>query len=266
MIVGNDVSEWQGQIDWATFKKNTNFVIIRTSFGLTYIDQWFGYNRTRARGLGIPFGYYHFAKPDIGNSPQAEADFFCKLIDGDPIREGEVICLDFEVDYADAVNWCKSWLDAVSNHFGGMKLFIYLDQSKVKKYDWSPVVNAGHKLWLASYNPDGVGEKGKWDKITLQQWTSSQKVTGISGNVDGDHFFGTIEEFKALGYKKQSTQPTPVPPPIPPTPTLPPVMDYKKLYDEEVLKTKELTKQVQDLTNKNTLLNTKISNAKQALI
>ena len=68
-----------------------------------------------------------------------------------------------------------------------MKLFIYLDQSKVKAFDWSPVVNAGHKLWLASYNPDGVGDKGKWDKITMQQWTSAQGIPGIlTQNVDGE--------------------------------------------------------------------------------
>ena len=98
MILGNDVSEWQGQIDWSTYKNNTNFVIMRTSFGLNYIDRWFGFNRTQARAQNIPLGYYHFCKPDSGNSAEDEAKFFCSLIDGDPIKEGELIVLDFEVD------------------------------------------------------------------------------------------------------------------------------------------------------------------------
>lgn len=53
--------------------------------------------------------------------------------------------------------------------------------------------------------------------------------------------------------------------PTPPTPT-PPVTDYKKLYEEEQVKTKNLEKLNQELTDKNTALNLKITNAKQALI
>ena len=211
MIVGQDISEFQGQIDFGVYKNNTNFVICKASEGNGYIDHWFGYNRTQARLMGIPLGYYHFARPDLGNTPQAEADFFCSLIDGDPIKEGEVIALDFEVTYTDCVNWCKAWLDAVSAHFGGMKPLIYLNQSQTQGFDWSPVVNAGYGLWLASYNSQGQGQTGKWTSMAMQQWTSSQKVPGITGNCDGDWFFGDINQFKAYGYKK----------PVPPTPTQP---------------------------------------------
>jgi GH25 family lysozyme M1 (1,4-beta-N-acetylmuramidase) len=216
MITGQDISEFQGQIDFGVYKNNTNFVICKVSEGVGYIDSWFGYNRTQARLMGIPLGYYHFARPDLGNSPQTEATFFCNLLDGDPIKEGEVICLDFEVTFTDCVSWCKQWLDAVSAHFGGMKPLIYLDQFRTQGFDWTPVVNAGYGLWLASYNPQGQGQTGKWTSMAMQQWTSSQKVPGIAGNCDGDWFFGDVNQFKAYGYKKPvvhsaSSSPSPSP-------------------------------------------------------
>lgn len=212
MIIGNDVSVFQDQIDFGVYKNNSNFLIAKATEGTSYIDGWYGYNRTQARLAGLPFGSYHFARPDLGNSAEAEAKHFCNVIDGDPIKEGETLFLDFEVTYTDCVNWCKIWLDYVSNHFG-VKPLIYLNQSQIKQFDWLPIVQGGYGLWLASYQADGVGDTGPWKLMAFQQTSSTQQVPGISGNVDRDVFFGDATQFKAYGYKK------PVPtPPVPPTP------------------------------------------------
>jgi GH25 family lysozyme M1 (1,4-beta-N-acetylmuramidase) len=226
MIVGNDISEFQGQINWTTYSTNTNFVVMKASEGSSYIDSWFGNNRQQSRLLNIPRGFYHFARPDLGNSPQAEATFFCKLIDGDPIKKGEFIALDFEVTYTDCVNWCKAWLDAVSTHFNGIKPLIYLNQSQAASFDWNPLVNAGYTLWLASYNPDGYGNTGTWPFMVMQQTSSSQQVPGISGSVDRDVFFGDVVALQKYGFQPVVTPPAPTPPPAPspaPNPVPPPV-------------------------------------------
>jgi lysozyme len=243
MIVGNDISGHQGSVNFPVYKDNTNFLIIKTTEGVGFIDPWFANNRTQARANNIPLGYYHFARPDLGNTPQAEAEFFCKLLDGDPILEGEVIALDYECpnQKQSDVDWCKQWLDAVSKRFGGMKPFIYLNQSQVKAFDWSVVVNAGYGLWLASYTYDpnnNTGFTGEWPFMAMQQWTSSQIVPGINGKVDGNCFFGDLTAFKKYGYQKPvavppppPTQPTPPPTPPTPPPTPPepvdPCVNYK---------------------------------------
>lgn len=219
MIVGNDISNAQGEVNFDTYSKNTNFLIAKATEGVGFIDAWYGNNRNQSRSHNIPFGSYHFARPDLGNSAQAEAKFFCQVIDGDAIKEGEVLALDFEVTYTDCVNWCKQWLDYVRDHYNGLKPYIYLNQAQLKQYDWKPIADAGYPLWLASYQADGVGYTGAFKSIIMQQWTSSQKVPGISngtGNVDGDHFFGDLNQFKAYGWKKPT--PTPDPTPTPPTP------------------------------------------------
>ncbi|MGH2611571.1 MAG: glycoside hydrolase family 25 protein [Rhabdochlamydiaceae bacterium] len=211
-IVGNDISGiGQGVIDWAIYKNNTNFVLIKASEGNGVIDNEFGNNRQQARDANLPRGFYHFARPDLNNSPQQEAEYFWNLIDGQPIQEGEVLALDYEVTYGDCVHWCKEWLDLVSAHFNGIKPLIYLNQGLAKNYDWSPVVNAGYGLWIASYTgspENNNAETGKWEFAAIQQWTDKQIVPGIGMPVDGDVFFGDAEQFKAYGYQS----PTPTPP------------------------------------------------------
>lgn len=235
-IVGNDVSEFQGSINWGTYKNNTNFVVAKLTEGNGYIDNWAGNNRQQARNAGLPLGFYHFARPDLGNAPEVEAEFFCGVLDGDPLREGEFLALDFEVSYGDPVGWSKKWLDAVSNHYDGIKPLVYLNQYLATNYDWTPVVDAGYGLWLASYNPDGQGNTGKWPFMAMQQTSSSQQVPGIVGNVDRDVFFGTTDQLRAYGFKNPkppvstpapAPQPSPAPSPEPepapaPGPVVPP--------------------------------------------
>ena len=203
IIVGNDVSEFQGDIDWNTYKNNTNFVIIRSTQGDGVMDNKFTKNREGARNAGIPLGFYHYAYPHL-NTAFAEADW-CLLQLSD-IRENESIYLDFEEDkIADPVTWCKAFLDRIAEKRNGYKALIYLNQTLCKKYDWTPVVNAGYKLWIAAYtyNPRlNNYQIGAWKQAAMQQWTNEQTVPGIAGAVDGDVFFGTVEGFKALGYQK----------------------------------------------------------------
>ncbi len=201
-IVGNDISQAQGNIDWPVYKDNANFVVIKASEGVHYIDSWFGNNRAQARAYNLPRVFYHVIRPDLGNTPEDEAQWLLDLLNGDPLKAGECIALDMESPFVGAVEWTRAWLDYIYQKTG-IKSFIYLNQSLVKQYDWSPVINAGYPLWLASYQADGIGEKGLWEKMSMQQTTSSQTVPGINTDVDRDIFFGTAEELLALGYKEK---------------------------------------------------------------
>ena len=224
MTVGNDVSQFQGQIDWNTYKNNSNFVIIRSTFGNGYYDSWFAHNRDEARRVNLPRGFYHYCYPEY-NSAVDEAEWFSKALYD--LQEGELLFLDFEENYnGDVVAWCKEFLDNVSNNFNGIKPLIYLDQSRAGLYDWTPLVNAGYGLWIADYTYDPNvynAEIGKFPFAAFQQWENNETVPGINGYVDADEFFGTVEQFKAYGYKTPQPIPTPVPQPVPtpePIPTV----------------------------------------------
>jgi len=219
MLLGNDISKWQGEINWEVYKNNTNFCILKASEGTGYTDPKFYSYQTAASVNNIPLGYYHFARPDLGNSAEAEADWFIKVIG--EIREGELLCLDFEPQWnGNPVVWSKNFLDRVASRLNGYKCPIYLNQSQITSWDWSPVANAGYGLWVAAYTYDptiNTFPTGAWPFACMQQWTNKQIVPGISGGVDGDVFFGDLVAFKKYGYHKPIVTP-PTPPPTPPTP------------------------------------------------
>lgn len=201
MIVGNDISEYQGNVDWNVYKNNTNFVIIRATIGTSRVDNKFVRNRDFARSLNIPLGFYHYSYPQY-NSPESEADYFCSQLSD--IKVGEIMALDFEENWSgDHVAFCKKFLDRVSARLNGYKPLIYLNQSQMAK-DWKPVIDGNYGLWIAAYTYDpkkNTFNKGQWPFAVMQQWSSQQIVPGIAGNVDGNVFFGDVATFKKYGYQ-----------------------------------------------------------------
>lgn len=216
LIVGNDISKWQGDIDFNVYKNNSNFLIIKVSDGNGYVDPKFTRNQSECRRVGLPLGYYHFARPDLGNSPEVEAEFFLKTIG--ELRENEFLCLDYEPksNPFPVVDWCKRFLDLVKSRTG-CKPFIYLNKSQVRGYDWRPVAEEGYPLWLASY--DGITIIGVWSFLAMHQWTSSQSVPGISGNVDGNWFMGDLKMLQEYGYHKPVTPSSSQSPSLSPSPS-----------------------------------------------
>jgi len=197
-IVGNDISSYQGDPDFPTLVKNANFVIVKVTEGANYINPNFQRDQSEARRVGLALGYYHFARPSKGNSPETEAAFFLKTIG--QLQEGEVLALDYEDNYSgDVVVWCRAFLDYILAQTGVHPL-IYLNKTLVKQYDWSALVEEGYGLWLAAYDNNLI--TGDWKLVAMQQWTDAQVVPGLPGNVDGDYFFGTVEQFKLYGYHK----------------------------------------------------------------
>lgn len=224
IILGNDISKWQGDVNFDVYKDNTNFLIIKATEGVGFTDPKFTRNQSEARRVGIPLGYYHFARPDLGNAPEAEADYFLKIV-GAP-REGETFVLDYEcANQVQAhVEWCRRFMDQVQSKLG-LKCLIYLNQSQVQKFDWKQVVDAGYGLWIAHYTYDpNINNSiiGQWKFAAMQQWSNKQQVPGIPTVADANVFFGDIAGYKKYGYHAPQPAPQPVPEPTPPPSTPPP--------------------------------------------
>lgn len=225
--LGNDVSSYQGDIDFATYKNNSQFVLAKATEGRGFIDPKFKRNQEQARGVGLVIGFYHFARSDLGNTPESEADYFLNLVG--QLKEGELLALDYECpnQVQAHVDWCKKWLDYVYSKTK-VKPFIYLNQSQVKKFDWKSVIDAGYGLWIAAYlgNPhsplNNNFDKGQWQFAAMQQWTNGQKVPGIPvDRADGNVFFGDLVTLKKYGYKPEA----PLPPPT----------DWEAKYNEQLV-------------------------------
>lgn len=235
MIVGNDISYAQGVIDWNTYKDNTDFVIIQSSYGNGYFDSQYGNNKGQVLKTGLPHGYYHFAYPQY-NAPEDEANWFLHALSAiKPLQDGEVLFLDYEPVGWDGnhVVWVGSFLDTVSNALGGYKPLLYTYQSMLTSNDFSPVSNKGYGLWIAAPTNDPTNntfQTGVFPFAAMQQW-GTQTVPGINGIVDADIFFGNTNAFLAYGYK---SNPNPLPPATTSAPATPVVIPEPTTQDAPV--------------------------------
>ena len=204
MLKGVDISSHQSQPDFSKVKEVVDFVIVKATEGVGFRDPQLTRNQRECRKLGITLGYYAFVRPDLGNSPEAEAQYFLDQIG--PLEEGELLFLDFEVSYNDRVNWCKKWLDHVYKQTK-VKAPIYLNKTLEKSSDWRPVIDADYGLWIADYTHDQNSPipPVQWPVVAFRQYSSEEKILGIDGNVDGNVFYGDKDALKAYGFKGVSS-------------------------------------------------------------
>lgn len=211
---GIDISMWQRDINLSAVK--ADFVIVKATEGIGYVDKSCDMLFQKALSLGKKLGFYHFARPTANNDPIREADFFyenCKGYFGKAIP-----ILDWEAENKQNVAYAKAWLDRVYQR-SGVKPVIYMSESVVNSYDWSSVANADYGLWVAKYrdnNPDynynmanaGTRPRVKWWKFyCMWQWTSTGRLNGYSGNLDCNVFYGDGTTWDKYAGKSGTTQP-----------------------------------------------------------
>lgn len=195
-----DVSEWQGDIDWAKAKADgVEGVIIRLGYGEgNNADKKAQRNISECKRLGIPFGIYWYSYADTPSIAKGEgADVVAKLkqfgVNASDLAypvyydlekwtwEGHQPPTDPNV-YNDIVN---NWYNALqSAGYKNLSVYSYTSylQGPLKRADiyakttW--VAQYGARMGFDSFPTDSCG----W------QYTSSGKVDGISGNVDMNAF------------------------------------------------------------------------------
>lgn len=218
MLTGIDISKWQGagfNVDAAA-----DFVICKATEGTGYVDPLCDKFYQQAKAKGKLLGVYHFARPDLGNTGEAEAEYFVKNIKG-YIGEA-ILVLDYEcAPYSD--DWAYAFAKRVHD-LTGVWPMLYASASKINGVNWSKTAkNCG--LWIAGYpnaynvpNPptpkpsDMPYGIGAWPFWAIWQYTSS------AGALDRD-----IANMDATAWRKYAAvngeaKPTPQPEPKP-TPT-----------------------------------------------
>ncbi|HCW06220.1 MAG TPA: hypothetical protein DGG95_02520 [Cytophagales bacterium] len=164
---GIDISHYQGIIDWDKVK--TDFVICKCTEGTNYLDPTFIHNKQACEDRGITFGCYHFSR---GGNAVSEADWFLNHADG-------FLVLDWEIEHADPVEWCKKFIDRVYEKTQ-KSVILYTNEARALKYDFGD-----YPMWIAKYGTnDGTMQKPPTKEWLIWQYTSKGKVDGIKGDVD----------------------------------------------------------------------------------
>lgn len=199
-VLGIDVSEHQGQIDWTQVAQtDVKYAMVRLAYRGWGAE---GVIRPDARGLenlegaalaGLQVGVYFFSQAITVEEAQEEARFVLQLLDG---RELELpIVFDWETvssEEARTRDMDRNTLNACALAFcrmireAGYEAMVYFNLDMAKHmFDLPAIQAAGFDFWLAFYN-DGLGYT---HRVRMWQYTSSGSVPGIKGRVDMNLYF-----------------------------------------------------------------------------
>ena len=210
-----DISNWQAGLPVATVVKNGGLggVIIKATEGLGFVDRSCDGFVQQCLKNGIPFGFYHFAR---NNDAAAEAEFFRESTRG---YEGAGIpVLDWEADQS--VAWVNRFMERY-HELTGVWPWVYANAWRFNQ----GTVNANCGRWVAGYPKNGITDINYGlnndcpysvnnGLVCAWQFSSSVRIAGYNGNLDGDVFYGDAAAWaKYAGASGATTTPTPAPQP-----------------------------------------------------
>ena len=190
VMQGYDVSNWQSgySTDWLI--RTSDFLIMKATEGLNFVDGYCDGWVQACRNAGHPWGFYHFAR---NNDPIAEADFF---VDDTANYFGEGIpVLDWED--GQSVAWVNAFVERVHSRTG-IWPWIYANPWRFQLGG----VNENCGRWVASY-PGGVPSPDACpaaDGVPVCCWQYT------STPLDKNYFYGDGETWQAYATGGKETE------------------------------------------------------------
>jgi GH25 family lysozyme M1 (1,4-beta-N-acetylmuramidase) len=189
-VIGIDVSEHNGALDWAKIKAaGIQFAIIRTGYGTSHTDNYFKANMEGALKQGIPVGIYHFSYALNETGAKNEAAFVVKLLESYKDKITLPVFFDFEYD---TVAYAKKQGVTLGKSAFNAHAVAFLEAVKAAGYRPGVYYNLDYRnnmvdtaklgsyvQWYAQYS-----SKASFTGYDLWQYSSSYQISGISGKFD----------------------------------------------------------------------------------
>ncbi|ANZ14440.1 hydrolase [Streptomyces noursei ATCC 11455] len=143
--------------DWSSYQSATpdtsglSFAFTKVTEGLSYVNPRWVSQRDHAKASGLVWGAYHY--PHVGNSVQAEADYFLGQVAWKP---GDMVVLDWEgydaanqgVSRGTQAAYKKAWLRYVKGKLPHNPVGMYANLDYWRNIDTTSY--AGDFLWIAT--------------------------------------------------------------------------------------------------------------------
>lgn len=189
LVLGCDVSVYQGMVDWALkAKQGYQFAYAKATEGTGITDPQFGRNALSAPEAGILAGAYGFLHP--AQDALAQAEFFCKIVG--KVNELKMPpMLDWEVSDNMRVGYqisqAQIWLDYVEQFFGVTPI-IYSYLAYLNGLGL-PSSFARYPLWLAAYTAQMPAAPAPFPFVSIWQCSDAN-------GLDTDYFNGNQEQLQ----------------------------------------------------------------------
>lgn len=189
-VQGIDVSECQGNIDWAKVKAaGISFVCLRSTKKNGSVDKTFERNLSACIEQGIDYSCYKYAYAKSHDEARREADQVINLL-GD-----RKVPIWYDMEDSSLTTLGKDTIEGIALSFigeckdAGFNVGIYCNKNWYDNYI-SQFLKDRYNFWIARYgqNTGYIDEKYKPSgrNIIAWQYTSKGQVPGIDGNVDRD--------------------------------------------------------------------------------
>lgn len=186
-----DISNWQAGIDVVSVVRNGGLsaVVVKATEGLGFVDKSCDGFVSKLRANGIRFGFYHFAR---NNSARAEAEFFREKTRG--YEKAGIPILDWEA--GQSIDWVNAFVERY-HELTGVWPWVYGNAWRFNQ----GTVNINCGRWVAGYPKNGITNinygintdmpyKINNGLVCGWQFSSSVRIAGYGGNLDGNVFYG----------------------------------------------------------------------------
>jgi lysozyme len=202
-LPGIDISRYQQKIDWgAVTASGVQFCFIKATEGARDVDVAFQRHWEAAATAGVVRGAYHFFRPQIPVS--AQADLFVRTLG--QLQPGDLPpALDLEgtagwvgIPPASRGPLALKMLEAIEASLRVTPI-VYMSPWFATDMLNSTAALARFPIWIAQYTEAQSPNVPKpWKTWTFWQHSQGGKVPGISGLLDLDRFQGSLEDLKLL--------------------------------------------------------------------
>ena len=189
------------KIDYDTFAKQLDFVIIRTQYGYKTVDRAYKTHHAELRKRGVPTAAYAWVRGVSIADMQKEAEYFYK-------RTLEAVeptfwFLDVEEKSMGDMRAGVSAYVAKLRELGAKKIGIYIAHHLYKPFNLD--LDEVDAVWIPRYGTNNGKPQTKPDfPCDIHQYTSVGRLSGYSGDLDLNRLTGTKPLEFFTGTQKQA--------------------------------------------------------------
>ena len=192
---GIDVASYQSGLNIATVKDQIDFVIIKATQDVNYVNPSCDKHFQQAKGAGVLRGFYHFAGK---SGAEAEAEYFyknCKNYFAEAIP-----VLDWEGDQS--VDWVNRFVRRL-HELSGKWCWIYANPWRFNQGG----VESSCARWVASYpavshpsyaTAEGWARPAADGNVVAWQFASDGRLNGWNANLDVSLFYGDVSAWNSF--------------------------------------------------------------------
>jgi len=185
LVSGIDVSRWQGTPNWAQVAETSDvrFAYIKASEGASSTYQTTDAQHSGARKAGLTVGLYHYAKPGLAATVNADA-FAAQITRLGAIAGHLPPCLDLEEGAGNLSGWCDTFIRRLRERTGCRKVMLYSGTSFFNSHIGEGWMDEDISLWIAHYGRTAGNPGYLSPRVAMHQYSQTGKISGIAGDVD----------------------------------------------------------------------------------